>query len=124
MKGNKKRADEVKIQWVPDGKATKGWIHTHGMDQHGLPELEMRDIPNFLGEYAADLLEQVCDYMLESGMTIRLGETMAISSRTQFRFVLPVPIPGHEDHYATERWQIVDVECCCENCGLKPSELN
>ena len=124
MKAKKKRADTVQVHWVMDGKHTKGWVHHHGMDKYGLPELEIRDIPNFVGGYALVLLRQVCEYMLDSGKVIRLGETMSISPPMGFRFVQSVPIPGEEDHYATERWQIVDVECCCDKCGLKPSERN
>lgn len=94
------------------------------MDEHGLPELEIRDIPNFLAEDAARLLKHVCKYMQDWEQPVRVGETMATSDRTRFRFVQPVPIPGHEDHYEAQRWQIVDVECACGNCGLPPSERN
>ena len=114
----------INIQFVINGQDTKGWVHTHGMDQYGLPELEMRDVPGFLGEDAGRFLNSVCDYMLDSGSVIKLGETMAISPRTRFRFIKPDPIPGEEEHYEVERWQIVDVEGCCEECCLKPSELN
>lgn len=82
----------------------------------------VRGVPGFLAESAASLLNQVCKYMQESGKTIQLGETMATSPRTRFRFVQGEPIPGEEEHYESERWQIVDVECRCDNCGSKASE--
>ena len=38
---------KVCFHWLVDGE-TKGWIHTHGMDVLGLPELEIRSCPAFL----------------------------------------------------------------------------
>jgi hypothetical protein len=110
----------VKFHHVTDGRETKGWVHTHGMDDFGLPELEMRDIPGFLVEEAARMLKGVCDYMLDSGNKVCLGETMAFSERTVFRFVMAVPISGQE----VERWQIVEVEPRCGECGLKSFDRN
>lgn len=54
---------KAQIHWVTNGEHTKGWVHTHGMDEHGPPELEIWDIPNFLAEDAARLLKHVCKYM-------------------------------------------------------------
>lgn len=114
----------IDLHYVISGRDTKGWVHTHGMNQYGLPELESRDVPGFLAEAAAAILNTVCDYMLDSGEIVSLGQTMALSPRTRFRFMKPDPIPGEEDHYDVERWQIVEVEACCQDCCLKPSELN
>jgi hypothetical protein len=115
---------KVQFHYLTDGRETKGWVHTHGMDCFGLPELEMRDIPGFLVEDAARMLKAVCDYMLDSGNKVCVGETMALSDRTVFRFVMSVPIPGEEEHYEVERWQIVEVEHRCEECGLKSLDRN
>jgi hypothetical protein len=115
---------KVTIHWVMDGRETKGWVHTHGMADLGLPELEVRGCPTFLGESAASILLGVCDYMLDSGMVVRAGETMGISDKTRFRFVKPTPIPGQEEHYEVERLQIVEMERGCDTCGLSPSQLN
>jgi hypothetical protein len=90
----------------------------------GLPELEIRDCPAFLGESAARILLAVCDYMLDSGTVVKAGETMGISDKTRFRFVKSSPIPGEEDHYETERLQIVEMECRCDTCRLSPSQMN
>ena len=35
-----------------------GWIHTHGMAERGFPEIEVRDVPDFLAESAAALLRR------------------------------------------------------------------
>jgi hypothetical protein len=96
-----------------------GWLHTHGMDAAGLPELEMRHVPAFLAEAAAGLLREVCDYMLETGRRIESGHTMSTSSRTRFKFVTPEPMQGDEDHYESERLQIVDHEPLCDCCGFR-----
>ncbi|OJW13158.1 MAG: hypothetical protein BGO49_20385 [Planctomycetales bacterium 71-10] len=110
--------ERVRIHWVTDS----GWLHTHGMDSLGLPELEIRDVPGFLAEDAGRLLRHVCDYMADSGARIKSGETMATSPRTRLKFVKPEPMPGVEDHYTAERLLIVDVEPVCECCRAKPSD--
>jgi hypothetical protein len=99
-----------------------GWVHTHGLASLGLPELEVRGVPDFLAEDAARLLNLVAGYMRKK--RVKLGETMATSPRTSFRFIKADPIPGNEDHYEDERWQIVDVETVCECCDLRSHEKN
>jgi hypothetical protein len=112
--------DKIKLHWI----ISTGWVHTHGMDALGLPELEVRHVPGFLAEPAARLLKEVCLYMRETGKIVRAGETMCVSERTRFQFVAPEPMPGEEDHYATERLQIVDIEPICDCCRLRLSEQN
>lgn len=107
----------IHFHHVISGDDTKGWVHTHGMDRLGLPDLEMRNVPGFLAESAAKILREVCNYMADSGKKVSVGEAMATSERTVFRFVTAEPIPGQENHYETERWQIIEVECQCEECG-------
>ena len=99
-----------------------GWVHTHGMDKLGLPELEVRDVPDFLAEDAARLLRHICNYMQTGGKLVQLGEVMETSPRTRFRFVKPEPMSGNEDHYLVERLQIVGVGAVCECCGLTSCE--
>jgi hypothetical protein len=114
----------IQFHHLTDGRHARGWVHTHGMVRFGLPELEMRGIPGFLAEDAARILKRVCDYMIDSGAKVSVGETMALSDRTVFRFVKAVPIRGEEEHYQVERWQIVEVEPRCEACGLNSVEKN
>ena len=109
---------KVEIHCVMDGAETKGWIHTHGMANKGLPELEIRDSPAFLYEASARILLEVCDYMLDSGKAVKAGVTMGIWDRTEFRFVKAGPIPGEEGHYDVERLQIVEMEGCCDECKI------
>jgi rubredoxin len=112
----------IQFHHVISGSDTKGWVHTHGMDRFGLPELEMRNVPGFLAEVAANILREACDYMIDSGRQVSLGETMAVSERTVFRFVKAKPIPGQDNHYKTERWQIMEVECQCQECGATKTQ--
>lgn len=109
--------DRVAIHCVISGDGTKGWLHTHGMNRLGLPELEIRDVQLFLAEPAGALLRHVCDYMHNSGTRVYDGETMATSDKTIFRFVNSVPIPGQENHFEVERLRIVEVDVPCSECG-------
>jgi hypothetical protein len=108
------------IDWV----IGTGWIHTHGMAERGYPDVEVRGVPDFLAEEAAELIGTVCSYMLDKAVCIKPGETMATSPRTRFRLIKPEPFPCAEDHYAVERLQIVDVEHVCECCGLRECQRN
>jgi hypothetical protein len=121
-KSNRRKigSEDIQIEYI----LGSGWVHTHGMDAAGMPELEVRHVPAFLAEAAADLLNRVCDYMLRTGKRIRHGETMQTSPRTHVRFVCPEPMPENEDHYAVERLQVLDIEPDCSCCGLRPFEQN
>ncbi len=119
-----KNTKRIEVHHIIAGDSTKGWVHTHGMAEIGLPELEVREVPSFLAEAAARLLQTVCRYMQEPGVVVRLGETMAVSDHTRFRFVRALPIPGEEDHYEVERWQLAEIELRCDECGLTRTEMN
>lgn len=117
----------IQVHCVTSGEPTKGWVHTHGMAEYGLPELEIRGVPVFLADPAAAVLREVCAYMLDSGKTIRLGENMGLDENTVFSFRKPISIPGEEDHYAVERWELIDIPdiCVCDECraaGRQPGE--
>jgi hypothetical protein len=87
------------------------------MAERGYPEVEVRGVPDFLAESAAELIRHVCDYMLDEKVCIKPGETMEIVPRSRFQMIKPEPLAGQEDHYTVERLQIVDVEQACECCG-------
>lgn len=95
-----------------------GWIHTHGMDRHGLPELEVRGVPDFLAPATAVLLGQLCDYMLEGGRVMKAGENVGLGDGRLCRLVRPEPAPGTEDHYEVERLRLEDAEATCSCCGM------
>lgn len=113
----------IHIHIVSTGNAEMGWIHTHGMNKLGCPELEMRGIPLYLMEPAAGLLNHIAEYMIEQQKLgkrpVQLGHTMAVSRRTAFRFVKLAPIEGSENHYVEERWALSDepMRGRCVECG-------
>lgn len=90
------------------------WAHTHGMEALGLPELEIRNVPSLFVEAAMALLQHVCDYMQKPGVVVKAGELMTTSPKTRFQFKASEPIPGEEDHYEVERFQLVGIEPTCE----------
>ncbi len=93
------------------------WLHTHGMAERGLPELEIRGVPSYLADFAGRALRQVCEYMQEPGVKVRLGETMQIGPNSVVRFEKLPPITGSEDHYEVERWAFAPVGMTCAECG-------
>ncbi len=110
----RKRIDPVeaiRIEVIPSGAGARGWVHTHGMEKFGLPELEIRGAwPVFLTGEAVKILNRVADYMLNSsGKKIRKGETVALDRYTVVRFMSLEPIVGEEGHYQVARWTLVDV---------------
>jgi hypothetical protein len=109
-----------------------GWIHTHGLDRLGLPELEMLHVPGFLMEDAARLINFVGEYLRKPAKPVLVGQTMQTSDHTRFRFVRGTAdwmdtadaAADEVGHYAVERWRIVDVEPLCSCCQLRQSERN
>ena len=113
---NRDKSHQVQIEYITG----LGWVHTHGMQEAGLPELEIRDIPAFLATPAANLLDDVCSYMVREGKRVSAGETM-VSNGAVIRFETPVPMPDHPEHYEFERLQILEVTPPCECCGGGPA---
>lgn len=122
--GNSSKAIGTKERVIFHWVIGSGWVHSHGMESLGLPEVEVRDVPAFLAEAAADLLREVCDYMIESGKRIKPGETMALSQRTRCRFLAAEPTPGDEAHYRAERLTVVEVKSVCDCCGPQSPDSN
>lgn len=106
---------KVEVHVLNDGEHTRGWVHTHGMDEYDLPELEMRHVPLFLVPDAYRMIREVCDYMLTAPTPVLAGQTMQLGAAV-LRFVTPVPIPGEEDHYEYPCLQIVDADTVCDCC--------
>ena len=97
----------IEIDLTRDHK-NMGWIHTHGMDKFNLPELEIREVPLILGQGAGAILNAVASYMINSGRTVKLGQTyQAKGELIPIEFTKLKPIVGTEDHYQVERWALV-----------------
>lgn len=103
--------DKVQIHLVTNGEDQLGWIHTHGMEEWDLPNLEIRGIPLFLGPAASSLLNHVASYMVgiqAEGRSIQLGERMGVGPMEIFQFVELAPIKGDEAHFEHPRWALSD----------------
>ena len=104
-------------------QADTAWVHTHGLQDFGLAELEIRDVPRFLGMLAGRLLNDVADYMLNPERPVLVNDLIEIDDMGFVQVVPAVPqqglIPGHYDH---ERWTVIDAPlslCRCETCEAK-----
>ena len=108
--------DVVNLHAVPAPDGTL-WVHTHGLAKYGYPDLEIRDLPFFMVEGAARLLNSVGQYMLANKACIKADENMQ-SGSLFLHFVEPEPFAGTEDHYEVERLQIVDPPgiTLCDGC--------
>jgi hypothetical protein len=104
---NETMAHQVACHFIISDTESNYWIHSHGMDRYGLPELEIRHVPVLLAGNAITILRTVCGYMIDN---------VDITDQSVFRFEKAEPIVGQEDHYDTKRLQIVGVECSCEAC--------
>ncbi len=113
---------EIVVHHVTDGPA-KGWIHTHGLDAHGKPELEMRNIPLFLGAAATGILNDLADHLLNDATTPFLAGDLIAWGRwsIQVREARPDEEAGYgAEHYRTTRLMLVDAPsdgCACDECA-------
>lgn len=117
------------IHIIFNGENTKGWLHTHGMFVYGMPEVEMRSVPLFLAHAAGELINRVCDYMLNSeDKFFKAGQVFDFGGSV-FKLVRAPPLVGGENHYAADgqilfelgakkvdRWLFEDIEMRCKHC--------
>jgi hypothetical protein len=116
----------IVLHHVTDGPA-RGWLHSHGLAAHGKPELEIRNVPLFLGRLAAGLLNDLADYLLNDATAPPLaGESIRFGSSSIH------VVEGHADadagydpeHYRDLRLVLVDpphTGCACEECAKEPA---
>lgn len=100
-----------------------GWLHTAGMEEYDLPNLEMRDIPLFLVESAATLMNHIAEYFhhaKEHSIELGLGHTITVSSRTKVHLVQMDPFEGKEQMYERPFWGLVSdpsMHHVCDSCA-------
>lgn len=109
----------IEIHIVYEDKKT-AWVHTHGMAKYELPELEIRDVPSYFVVSAGQLLNSICDAVLNDGE----GRTLETRSTYLFddigvMFAKASPMSDdHKDHYKEERWVLQSLPVQkCEGCG-------
>lgn len=73
------------------------WLHTHGMEQFGLPDLEVHfDDGNQRG-YFMRLLGNAAVYMIHQGRVLKVGDTSEMAGDGIGYRIVPVkPNPGHQ----------------------------
>lgn len=70
------------VQWSDADDDTGAWIHTHGLQRCGLPELEMLEVPPGCIEPAVALLETIAGRLLD-GAVPAPGEPYAVGPQLQ-----------------------------------------
>jgi hypothetical protein len=116
---------EIELHLVSDGPS-KGWLHTHGLAAHGKPELEIRNVPLFLGPLAAGLLNDFADYLLNDATAPLLADQLVQIGRSTMQVVARGPDePAGYDaaHYERGvRLTLVDpppTGCECDECAME-----
>jgi hypothetical protein len=97
---------EIVVIGVTEGPE-KGRHYTRGMSKFGKPELEIRDVPLFLGPAATQILNAVADYMINDEADIKLGQNMALGDRSRCVFKFEKLKPLNPDS-KTEYWTLTD----------------
>jgi hypothetical protein len=100
-----------------------GWLHTHGLATLGLPELEVRDVPAFLGPAAAGVILALADYMTnDAPAPVVPGQEIQLEGHPPFRLIEAPPDEIHDaSHYKTARLMLADVaEPVCSACPVGP----
>jgi hypothetical protein len=114
---------EIVLHHVTDGPA-KGWLHTHGLAAHGKPELEIRNVPVFLGAAAGALLNDLAGYLLNDAPAPLVAGELLRCGATTIRVLAANPDadqgydPAHYD--GCVRLVLVDPPdsaCACDECA-------
>jgi hypothetical protein len=117
-------ADVMYTHQVSDGPA-RGWVHTHGLADVGLPELEMRGVSLVLGSAAAKLLEDIAEYMLNEPKPIRAGHTMGLGlARFRFEEGVADDANGFDTNHFDDvtRLSVVELEPAAYGCYVCEAE--
>ncbi len=111
---------EMQIHSLTDGPA-KGWIHTHGLARHGKPELEIRMVPSMFFASAGRMLNEIGQYMLDSGRSIRPGDTMELGRTLLLMLEGKADEEGGYDgsHYRVPVLTVTALDHACEYCETK-----
>lgn len=109
----------------PDNEG-KFWLYSYGMrDNHGLPDLEIRDVPGMFMGAAASTINQINAYRLTSDKLVLAGQTM----KWEYGDIL---VQKGQDWDGRVSWKanemlrltsrLTDVECCvgceCAEAGV------
>ena len=81
------------------------WLHTHGMEQFGLPDIEVKFRDEQQRSYYSNLLRNFAAYSMQHGPVLKVGDTAELAGDGVIYHILPVaPDPVHEyGHYVAIR---------------------
>ncbi|MCZ7686469.1 MAG: hypothetical protein M5U28_50025 [Sandaracinaceae bacterium] len=107
---------EIAIHAILEGDEI--WIHTHGLAERGLPELEIRRVPTWAKRPAARLLNALADYLVSPDKPVHVGEMIEVDGFGALQLVRAEPREPIADHYDHERWAVVSAPeaCPCAYC--------
>lgn len=79
-------AEPRRVELGAGGAEAEYWLHTHGLERAGIPDLELFGVPARLVPAACELIEAVADYWLEFGtpdpqVPFGIGEGLEIAWR-------------------------------------------
>ncbi len=94
------------------------WIHTHGLRERDLPELEIRGAPTWMSHPGAKLLNALADYLVQPAKPVCVGDVIEVDGFGTIQLVRSEPREPIAEHYDHERWAIVDApkQCVCGRC--------
>jgi hypothetical protein len=104
------------------------WMHTHGLADHGLPELEIRGLPRFFFVEGGSLLNALADYLLNEPRPVKPFDYISLDGPRGGTLIQLVPaevrepITGHYDHPRLTVQDPPPELCCdCDICGFGDS---
>ncbi len=72
------------------------WIHTHGLEQFGLPDIEIRYKDRWREDYYGDLIANAAIYCIEKGPVLKVGNNAEMmSDGVMYKVIRPRLEPGH-----------------------------
>lgn len=99
----------MQVRIITSGDGTTGWLYTVGMHKFDvLPELEIRNVPLVLATAGVQMLNHVCQYMVDKHHVLEAGDTMEFNSFVVLTFEKLDPISGQEQFYEYPRLTITD----------------
>ena len=57
----------------------ENWIHTHGMEQFGLPDIQVKFTENAKASYYRELLNNTAIYCIKNGPVLQVGDTAELA---------------------------------------------
>lgn len=72
------------------------WMHTHGMEQFELPDIECWYDNEKDGAYYYELIGNMALYMFDKGPILKVGHTFSMDGEEMFEIAKPKDVEGHE----------------------------